>query len=268
MFLYREGDPAATCLISQTSHSWLAWQVAEHWGNRSFARPAPRAETLTAILLHDCGWTDFDEGPSLDEQGRPRTFDRMPAGDHLAIWRTSIVRAAQYSRYAGLLVAAHFTAMAERKLSDLLDRDDMDGARTAQSFIAEMERRQKAWAEELATDGRYAAFLDGPGRAVNSRLLDSCDRISVYLCASLPAPFEVRAKNAAGDTEVITFESVDSTTWRVHPWPLQGDRLVVHCEGRRLAPSTYPDEQNFRDALRRAPTVRLVFTLLRTSAVG
>lgn len=268
MFLYREGDPNGTYLIPQNSHSWLAWQVAEHWGNRSFPRPAPRAETLAAILLHDCGWTDFDEGPSLGLQGRPRTFDRMPAAEHLAIWRTSILRTAQYSRYAGLLVASHFTAMADRKLSDLLKRDDVDSARASQSFIAEMERRAQAWTEELAADGRYQSCLEGPGRAVNSRLLDSCDRISVYLCASLPAPFEVWAKNAAGDTEVITFESVDATTWRVHPWPLQGDRLVIHCEGRRLAEPTYADEQSFRETLSRAPTARLVFTLLRTSAVG
>ncbi len=268
MFVFREGNATGTYLIPQVSHAWLAWQVAEHWGNRMFARPSPRAETLAAILLHDGGWTDFDSAPSLDDRGRPRTFDRMPVSEHLAIWRTSIVRAAQYSRYAGLLVASHFTSMAERKLSDLLARNDMDGARVCQSFIAEMERHGISWSEELTHDPRYEPFLEGPGRQVNSRLLDTCDRISVYLCASLPAPFEVWASNAAGDTEVITFETVDPTTWRVHPWPLQGDRLQIHCEGRRLAASTFADEPSFRETLNRAPTVRLVFTLLRSSSVG
>lgn len=268
MFLYRENDPSGTYLIPQTSHAWLAWQVAEHWGNRSFARPAPRAETLAAILLHDGGWNEYDGAPTLDERRRPRTFDRMPASEHLAIWRTSILRAAQYSRYSGLLVAAHFTSMAQRKLADLLDRDDTEGARVSQAFIAEMERREHSWIEELSGDPRYRQYLDGPGRVVNSRLLDTCDRISVYLCASLPAPFEVWAQNAAGDTEVITFETVDATTWRVHPWPLQGDRLQIHCEGRRLAASTFSDEKVFRETLSRTPTARLVFTLLRSSAVG
>lgn len=268
MFLYREGDPAGTYLIPQSSHSWLAWQVAEHWGNRSFARPAPRAETLAAILLHDGGWTDFDGAPSLDDGGRPRTFDRMRVSDHLGIWRTSTLRAAQYSRYAGLLVGAHFRAMAQRKLTDLLERDDMEGARICQAFLAEMERREHSWVEELSGDARYEPYLEGQGREVNSRLLDTCDRISVYLCASLPSPFEVWAQNDAGETEVITFETVDATTWRVHPWPLQGDRLNVHCEGYRLAASTFSDERVFGETLSRAPTARLVFTLLRSSAVG
>ncbi len=119
------------------------------------------------------------------------------------------MRCAQYNRYAGLLVAAHFGAMADRKLADLLERDDTGGARTVQSFGAEMDRLERSWREELGTDARYQPYLEGPGRQVNSRLLDTCDRISVYLCASLPAPFEVWAQNAAGDTEVIGFEMVD-----------------------------------------------------------
>ena len=268
MFLYREDDPSGTYIIPQTSHSWLAWQVAERWGNRSFARPAPRAETLAAILLHDGGWADFDDEPMLDADGRPRTFDRMPASEHLAIWRSSILRAAQHSRYAGLLVASHFVGMAEHKLESLIERDDTDAARATQSFVAEMERNQSGWTEQLATDARYRAFLDGGGWQVNACLLDACDRISVYLCASLPAHFEVRAQGSSGATETITFDSVDATTWRVHPWPLQGDRLHLHCQGRRLAASKFADEEEFRETLRRAPTVRLVFSLLRASAVG
>ncbi len=268
MFIHREDDPSGTYLIPQTSHAWLAWQVAEHWGNRNFARPAPRAETLAAVLLHDGGWAESDAAPTLDDQGRPRTFDRMPVSEHLAIWRSSVARTEQYSRYSGLIVAAHFAGMSDRKLADLLKRDDTDGARLAQSFSAEMERLEDSWVEELSKDGRYEPYLAGPAREVNSRLLDTCDRISVFLSASLPSPFEVWAQNSSSDTEVITFETVDATTWRVHPWPLQGDRQKIHCEGRRLATTSFSSVEEFRAAYQHAPTVRLVFTLLRSSAVG
>jgi hypothetical protein len=268
MFVYREDDPAGCYLIPQASHAWIAWQVAEHWGNRRFARPAPRAEALAAILLHDGGWTESDDAPLLDGDGRPRTFDRMPADEHLSIWRRSVARASQYSRYSGLLVAAHFRAMAERKLAALLEQDDTPGARLAQSFSAEMERLEASWREDLATDARYQPFLEGPGREVNARLLDACDRISVYFCASLPSPFEVRVQNADGDTESITLNTVDATTWRVHPWPLQGERLVLHCEGRRLATFSFSSESEFQSAVKHARAVRLSFTLLRSSAIG
>ena len=268
MFIYREGDPTGTYLIPQVSHAWLAWQVALHWGNRSFARPAPVPETLAAVLLHDCGWSDYDESPTLDAENRPRAFDSMPVAEHLAIWRKSVSRCAQYNRYAGLLVAAHFGGMAERKLDDLLERGDTAGARLAQTFAAEMEGLERAWREGLGADARYQAYLSGPGRQVNARLLDACDRISVFLCASLPSPFDVRGERATGETEIITFETVDDTTWRVHPWPLQGERLRLQCEGRRLATSSFATLADFQETIAHAPTVRLVFTLLRASAVG
>lgn len=268
MFIYREGDPSGTYLIPQNSHAWLAWQVAEHWGNRSFARPAPVAETLAAILLHDSGWTEFDDQPTIDENGRPHSFDKMPLNRHLEIWRSSVRRTAQFSRYGGLLVAAHFASMAERKLNDALARDDTIGARLAKTFGAEMERLEDTWCEKLGVDSRYQAYLTGSGRLVNAKLLDACDRISVYLCANLGSPFTVEVQSSTGETEEITFSTVAPTTWRVHPWPLQGERLRIHCEGRRLAQSIFASESEFQETLRRAPTERLVFTLLRSSAVG
>ena len=268
MFIYREGGPTGTYLISQTSHAWLAWQVAEHWGNRNFARPAPLPETLAAVLLHDCGWTEFDEDPTLGEDGRPFVFDHMPVAEHLAIWRRSVLRCAQYNRYAGLLVATHFAGMAQRKLANLLERGDTASARLSQSFSAEMERLGDTWQEQLGTDARYRAYLSGPGRLVNANLLDACDRISVFLCASLPSPFEIEVQSATGETSTVTFETVDDTTWRVHPWPLQGERLRIQCEGRRLAASSFSSQEEFSETMTRAPMVRLVFTLLRSSAVG
>ncbi|MFV2073220.1 MAG: DUF3891 family protein [Thermoanaerobaculales bacterium] len=268
MFIHRDGNSAGSYLIPQVSHAWLAWQVAQHWGNRSFARPAPLAETLASVLLHDCGWSEFDAAPSLDSAGKPRSFDRLLVEEHLEIWRTSVMRCAQYSRYSALLVAAHFAAMAERKTADLLEREDTAGARLAQSFGAEMERLEESWKERLGVDARYEPYLDGAGREANALLLDACDRISVFLCASLPSPFEVRALNSDGEVEVVRFEAVDESTWRLSPWPLEGDRLRIQCEGRRLASTSFSSREEFHKTLARAPVNRLVFTLLRSSAVG
>ena len=127
MFLHDTGDPARTIAIPQASHAWLAWQLAEHWGNRRFNRPLPRAEVLAAVMLHDSGWNDFDVAPGIDDDGRPKTFDRMDVETHLEIWRKSVGRAALVSRYAGLLVANHFCRMAEVKTADLLSRGDTTG---------------------------------------------------------------------------------------------------------------------------------------------
>lgn len=266
MFLYRENHPDGPFVVPQSSHAWLAWQVAEHWGNRRFARPAPRPEVLAAILLHDAGWTGFDARPTLDETGRPRTFDRMEVTTHLEIWRDCVLRAGQHSRYAGLLVAGHFAGLAERKTSDLLDAGDTVAARNVQVFRAEMERIQAGWTEELARDARYEPYLEGPGLEANAQLLETCDRISVHLCAALTDAFRADGRSPEGDTMPVDFEEIEPGAWRVAPWPLQGERLRVHCEGRRLQRAAFESDEELREALARAPVVRLSFALQRPSA--
>lgn len=266
MFLHREHDPSGALLIPQSSHAWLAWQLSSHWGNRRFVRPAPRAEVLAAVLLHDSGWTEFDTDPGVDSSGRPVTFDRMEVTEHLAIWRRCVGRTSSYSRYAAILVATHFAGLVERKTQHLLARGDTAGARASQAFRAEMERLQAGWRESLTVDARYQPYLEGPAWQANCTLLEGCDRVSVYLCASLEKTFRVLAQSSSGEVEEVEFDGTGDGVWQVRPWPLEGDRVRLHCEGRRLAKATFGSDDELREALIRAPAERLTFTLQRPSA--
>jgi hypothetical protein len=268
MLLHDTGDPARTLAITQVSHAWLGWQLAEHWGNRRFNRPQPRAEVLAAVMLHDSGWTEFDGAPGIDADGRPRTFDRMPTQTHLDIWRSSVDRAASHSRYAALLVAGHFADLAEVKTADLLERGDTTAARLAESFRAEMERRQDSWVEALVADARYQDVLTGRRRQSNADILTLADRISVYLCAAMAPRFEVAAPTADGAFEPVLLTALDRMNWRVEPWPMEGDRVRLQCEGRLLSTKRFGSAEELHGALQRAPVERIGFTLLRSSAVG
>jgi hypothetical protein len=255
-------------MIPQASHAWLAWQLAEHWGNRRFNRPLPRAEVLGAVMLHDAGWTDFDAAPGIDDAGRPRTFDRMPTDVHLDIWRRSVARAALHSRYAALLVASHFADMAEVKTGDFLARGDTAAARLAESFRAEMGRQQASWEETLATDARYQDCLNGWKRQSNADILTLADRVSVYLCGSLATEFEVVAPTDEGEWQTVRVTAVDRNRWRVDPWPMEGTTVRLQCEGRVLATTRFDSEEEFHTVLRRSPVERLNFTFVRASAIG
>lgn len=268
MFLHTSDDPTRTLAIPQASHSWLAWQLAEHWGNRHFSRPSPRAEVLAAVMLHDSGWTEFDMAPGIDEDGCPRTFDRMEVGAHLDIWRRCVDRTALHSRYAALLVASHFAEMAEIKTNDSLQREDTSSARLAESFRAEMTRREESWVEILSPDARYQGCLRGTRRQSNADILVLADRVSVFLCAALASEFEVAAPTAEGENEPVRFTAVDQTHWRVDPWPMEGDRVRLQCEGRLLPVTRFDSARAFHEVLQRAPVERLNFTILRASALG
>jgi len=268
MFLHDTGDPARTIAISQSSHAWLAWQLAEHWGNRRFSRPLPRAEVLAAVMLHDSGWTEFDPAPGIDALGRPRTFDNMALGNHLEIWRTSVLRTSMVSRYAAILVASHFAAMAEVKSVALLESGETSSARLVESFRAEMERLEASWSEALGTDARYQDVLQGPRRQANAAILTLADRVSVYLCGSLASKFEVRAPAAEVGMETVRLNALDRANWRVDPWPMEGDRVRMQVEGRLLPRRCFESADEFHAVLDRAPVERVSFTLMRASAIG
>ncbi|MCD4750420.1 MAG: DUF3891 family protein [Thermoanaerobaculales bacterium] len=266
MFLYHEHNSSGPYAIAQSSHAWMAWQVSNHWGNRRFAKPAPRAEVGAAILLHDIGWADFDAAPDIDADGRPTTFDRMSVEQHLEIWRRSVSQTGNFSRYAATLVASHFATLAKGKTTELFAADDTTGARLVEVYRAEMERLQATWLEELSIDARYETTLKGNGRLANSLILSACDRISVVLSAEITTPFRSEVVGEGGELETVELTKIDERSFRMNPWPLEGDRLKVHCEGRHLRTARFDSKESLREALRRAPVERLAFTLLRPAA--
>lgn len=267
MFIYRDPGSEGATLIPQASHAWLAWQVAEHWGNRRISRPAPRAEVLAAVLLHDSGWTEFDRDPGLDPDGRPPAFDSMPVADHLAIWRESVNRAALHSRYAGLLVAAHFRRLAAFKSVDS-GAPERAGGRLVGEFCEAMAALEEGWVVALSDDPRAAPFVKPVPLRANQLLLAFCDRLSVHLCAGLAGDFSLPVAAADGSDTVVRVTPLGGGRWRLSPWPLEGAELRVHCEARRPGSTTFEDRETLRSALERAPVERLSFTLLRPSRAG
>jgi hypothetical protein len=97
-------------------------------------------------------------------------------------------------------------------------------------------------------------------------VLEACDRLSVYLCASLGSPFTVTGLTPDGAPEPIRFERADDRRWRVRPWPLEGDRLRAQVEGRRLGRKRFGSAEELRQALAHAPVERLSFELVRPAA--
>ncbi len=265
MFIHHETNPDGAFLISQAAHQAIAWQLAEHWGNRHFLRPAPRAEVLAAVFLHDAGWFDFDRKLGLDENGRPLTFDRMAVATHLQIWRESIHRAAAHSRYAGLLVAAHFGRLVEHKLRDHKAQNNDDGVALIEAYDRDMTELQEEWTASLNGDPRYEPFLDGPERKKNALILAACDRISVFLCADLGSPFDIEVSKRDGSIGEVTFTEISDRCWRVRPWPFTGDRVRLHTEVQPITTTKFSCLDELHEVIKNAPIQRLRFEILRSS---
>ena len=249
MFILEDHDADHALVIRQVAHAQLAWQIADHWGNRAVARPRPRAETVTAILLHDAGWAEAERVPHIEPSGSLVPFDRMPTHLHLDIWQRSITIASQFSAFIGLLVAEHHHWLARFKQGATEDE-----RRLLAELVAWIEERTGRWRTELQEDPRFAEALAEPTWGIDRRLMAACDTMAVHLCAGWDGPATLPAVSRKAEEIEVHAERIAPDAWRLRPWPLVGRRLTVTCEGRVVGPET-------TDPMSVAPTT-VRFTLL------
>ncbi len=259
MLLCPLADVHQAVLVTQASHAWLAWQLADHWGNRRFARPAPRPEVLAAVQLQAIGFCELDERPTLDPGGRPSTLAGLPDADLVAAWRSSLRRLALCSRYAALLAAAHFEAVAASR-SHITPSAELD------QFLAGTSATIERWQGELTGEARYQPFLEGPTLNANLRLLAASLELATRLCGGPGEPFTVEVCDADGEPLEVLFSWLDRQTLRGRPWPFAGDRVRVRCEGKLLGRLELASQAELEGELARAPSRRLETALLRSSA--
>jgi hypothetical protein len=253
MILHPHGDGFVA--IAQSAHAFLAFQVAEHWGNRLTPRPSLRAEVLAAVMLHDAGWDGREEPPRLDVDGRPLAFDTLPVGEREAVWTAAVERAALRGRYVAYLISHHVSTLAA-----------MNPSEVHREFLAHQEALRTRLREELAGDARYAGALAAGPDEVNRAVVRLADAIAVYLASGSESRSVFPNMPRRGGSAPLTLLPVGERTYRLRPWPLVGKRLAVTAEGRLLPAQRFPDEASLASVWQEATTVRLTWTLLPTGA--
>ena len=243
--------PEGLVAIRQSAHAFLAFQLADHWGNRFTPRPSPRPEVLAAVLLHDIGWDGLEEPPRLGTNGLPIAFDTLPEEEREALWTAAVERAALRGRYVGYLVSHHVTMLATLY------------ARTAHpDFVAREENRRARLCAEMAGDARYAGALRGPVDAINRAVVRLADEIAVHLSQGMAGAVEIREVPRRDGNGTLTLEEIATRVYRLHPWPLVGRRLDLHAEGVLLPARRFENQAALGQAWARASVVRLRWTLL------
>ena len=242
--------------VSQSAQAFAAFQIAEHWGNRLTPRPAPRAEVLAAVLLHESGWDDRDLG-RLDPHGRPDEPDGFPDGEREAAWASSVARAGAFGRYPAHLVSTHVSAAAAA-----------DGGDRHAAFLAEQEALRARLRNELAGDARDRTVLAAASDPVNRAVLRLAASLAAHLARGAAEPVLLPGLPRREGSAPLSVRHVAERTYRLHPWPLVGRRLDVSADGRLLAPGRYADLPAFHSAWVLAPSVRLTWTLCAPAEVG
>lgn len=247
-------------LVTQAVHAGVSAELASHFGNGRFARPARRELVLTAVRMHDDGWTAIDTaGDLLDSAGQPLDMFDAPPEVSLSAWRDSANAAEAADPYAGLLVSLHVLQLCIRLSPDPAPGlTGADPLHLSRRFLLnkfhhrEVERQEQLRTRlQFRTDRPLVHGLSDPGisaeedsLAFSLRLLQACDAASLILCGASPEKLVgVRLQPAPGANPArARFERDGRDAVRLKPWPFDVSRFDIPVPVRVLR------EARFRSA--------------------
>lgn len=259
-------------LIAQDDHARLSGRIAEHFGNERFTPPQPRAETIAAISMHDCGWPLHDEKPELNKSGQPLDVFESPVANSLRVWTAAADQAEAYGPYAGLLVSLHVLGLSGLAASHPHDRHDMFELNRFQHREIERQQvlRQKVGLSTTRPTHMGLATDDGdPAEQElkrNHSIVQVHDRLSLAICCS-EVPFGdiegVIARPGEPPIKLKVYRT-SRTSISVGPWPFDQERLIFGAAYRAVPAITYSSRDEFRAAYERARLGELELAIYRS----
>lgn len=261
-------------MITQPDHSQIAGFIAAHWGNSLFACPGYfsaasvkdperlRAEAILAIAEHDNGWWEWEAIPDLS------AFDGFPAGLGEVLqsqqagmdrWRSGLARF-QNRPMVNLLISSHaywlYAARAVQNPEPAFNHPlfwkgapeklHLGSNEAPLAFMAELQKMQLGWIEELRADPEAASWIETASLAPLQRLIQLCDGISLALCSAL-IPAKAGASKGLGE-DLYELHEVPRGSWsdrctitvtprgdrriELDPYPLDIDPLPVMIPAR------------------------------------
>lgn len=232
MIIQRSLNDQSAIAISQVAHSWMSGQMARKWGNAEFGRFQPHEPLCYAAEQHDLGFARWEEQPRWNpETGFPFTFEDLPIGEHVEIWKRSIAQLRAVSTYAALMTSFHFSGLCERRSH----KGTESGARTAEAFLREQCRLQKELLADIAGDWSARAGYTEEAVSHNRKLIAVWDLLSLQLCRNPSKAFEVAdvpwTGGGMGCTLSVRPSAFSNRVFHVEPWPFCSSHLKLCCEG-------------------------------------
>ncbi|MEM8875505.1 MAG: DUF3891 family protein [Planctomycetota bacterium] len=243
-------------LIRQTDHAALSGALA------AALREPLTNEAVLGITLHDAGWSEHDDAPTLNNDGEPRDVFESTLALGLPIWGASAERAGEQHPYAGLLVSLHSLALAGHQLSADTERRTQFDWLTLTTRMAEL---QTQWREQLGMrvdrpthHGLAAGWSDDREDTLRRdfRWLRAFDKISLDACRTDVAFGTIEV----GPDMVLRVERPGDTDVKIGPWPFAEDALEFDVPYRAVPARRYATAGELHEALVDAPTETMRFS--------
>jgi hypothetical protein len=233
MIIQRSSKDESAIAISQVAHSWMSGQMAREWGNAEFGTFQPHEPLCYAAEQHDIGFFSWERRPRWNPKtGYPFTFEDLPIGEHIEIWKQSIDQLRAVSAYAAVMTSFHFSGLCERHRHKGAESAE---ARTAEAFLRDQRCEQEELLAFIAKDWSARAGCTEEAVSRNRKLIATWDLLSLQLSRNPSRAFEIEDVPSTGGrggcTLSISPSAFSGRVFHVDPWPFASSPLRLGCEG-------------------------------------
>lgn len=254
MIVQEHGD--GLLLFRQTDHAILSGAFADAWGNDKIPPFERRDETLVAAARHDDGWSEWELAPTLDKEGGPVDFIRIPVREHVSLYRRGIDLVEEEDPYAGLIASLHGERLYTRPFYPGMDPriEHLDGANLelATAYVEGERMRQERLLGTIGGNGLKEDAEEG------WRLLQVWDRLSLLVCmqALTTEPDQKLPPIASTNGDVqIAARGTKEGDLVCDPYPFTMEPAEFVIEAFRTNVNKWGSEAGFRHDFRAADRV-------------
>ena len=236
-----EGKP--NFVIEQADHARMSGQLAEAFGNDSFAAPIPHDLLTYIVAHHDEGWTSVD---ALCEQspntGLPHHLTQTPLPYLVKTSKASPDFNEAHHAFCGLLSSMHTYGLFNGRygLSDFIfiDKIAPENKQAVTDMLnAELERQARLKAQ-LSSTAESATWVEEAALMNNYKLLQFFDTLSLYFhMTHAEARGEskfLHIPDGKGTDHTLTIKPAGDGAYALTPFPFKGSEITVSVEGRYL----------------------------------
>jgi hypothetical protein len=260
--IIRESAEDEIVLVNQTDHSRLVGQIAAHWGNDQFAKPAPNDSVIRSAAYHDYGWVRYETSPLFDEKTNelyhfknpPVTALHMEGYDWCVDWLMG------QDPFASLMVSRHRTGLWRNRYGVVKHPPHphfTDMPELVTDFIDRHEARQAMDMPKFDRQDFDMAY----------RLLQFWDILGLYFCCQDPydsymEPVPTRRDEKWEDGARVDMTPIAPGKVRFAPFPFDEDGLKLQLLVRRLKRANWASSEEFRADFWKADTEILEFQIV------
>ena len=257
-------------VIEQADHARTSGQLAEKFGNDSFATPIPH-ELLTYIVAHhDEGWESVD---ALREQspatGLPHHLTQTPLPYLVKTSKASPDFNEAHHAFCGLLSSMHTYGLFNGRygMSDFIfiDKIAPENKQAVTDMLnAELERQERL-KKELSANAESAAWVEEAALMNNYKLLQFFDTLSLYFhmthAEGRGESNFLHIPDGKGTDHTLTIKPAGDGAYALSPFPFKGDSIEVSVEGRYL--TAQPQGTDLKAVFDGTPKENQTYKILR-----